>query len=136
MDRRHRGEKRGLPLADEVARVDRELADDPGHRRLDHGVFEVQLGLGHGGLGRFDGSLRELDGGALAQDRVLEGGFRALDRRRRDLLLGDRRVQILLRNRLRLRKRTIPGHILPGPPQIGLGLIELGAGPVHDRDVP
>jgi hypothetical protein len=136
MDRRDRGEERGLPLADEVAGVDGELADDAGHRGLDHGVLEVQLGLSHRGLGRLDGRFGELDGRALAEDRVLERGFGTLDPGGRDLLLGDRRVQILLGNRHRLGERTIAGHVLSGLAEVGLGLIELGAGPIHHRDVP
>ena len=132
---RHRGQQGRLSLADEVAAVDRDLADDSRDRGLDDGVREVEVGADHGGLGRLDRSLRQEDSRALVEDRVLERGCGGLDVGGGRLFPGDRRVQILLRDRLLLGERTVTGHVLTDLAEVGLGLIELGARTIDDRDV-
>ena len=135
VDRRDRGEQCRLPFADEVASVDGDLADDPRDRRLHGGVPEVQVGLNHGGLARFDGRLGELNAGALTQDGVLEPGFSRLNPGSGRLLTRDGGVQVLLRNRLLLDQRTVARNVGLVLPEISLRLIELGARTIHDRGV-
>src|SRR5262249_36950497 len=60
IDGRDRGQQGGIALADQIARVDAELADDAVDGRLDRRVVEVELGLRDGRLARLDRRLREL----------------------------------------------------------------------------
>src|ERR1700741_992714 len=93
------------------------------------------MGLGPGRLPGLDSGLGELDGRALREDRVLEGGLRRRDARGRRLLAREGGVEGLLGNRLLLAERTIARDVRAVLAEIGLGLIEARAKPVDDRGV-
>ena len=99
-------------------------------------VAEVQLRLDDGGLRGLHRGLGELDLGALRELGVPELRLRDLHPGRRHLLLRLGRVQVLLRNGPGLGERHVPGDVALGLLEIGLALVELGAGAIHDGGVP
>jgi hypothetical protein len=130
--RRHRRQEGGLALADQVAPIHFDLADDAGDRRADGGVAEVQLRLRHRRLGRLDRGLGQLDLRALEQPRVIQGRSGRLDRGRSHLLLRERGVQILDGYGPRVHQGSVPGHVLAGFAEVRLGLAKLCLRAGHD----